>query len=374
MYNLSLDFGILYLMHVTPNIYNLRVARHNAGYTTREATRFLFNGTKRDRVAEWECGKALPTFDQLEKLANEYQTSIFQLAKDKKLPRHRVLPDYGNLNGKRSKNLRKYINFLYQRQQYTAMVLKENGAKKVRFGKVANTTEHAVAEKIRQKLQYEYQPTTKANHLDYLIQQAEAVGIFVMKTLAYWPIEVEEMRGLYLKNEYAPFISLNRDDAKTAQLFTLAHEIAHAFINKEGISNVDFRSTRSDSDETFCNRVAAELLLPKARFTKKYYTLAEIEQIAKDYQLSESVVLYRLLDLGKIARTNRNRFTSKIEKRKLAAVQARKQKRRGKIHTLANMKEANGKLFMDFVSSLFFDGTLNGFEATKLLQMPIESV
>lgn len=62
-------------------------------------------------------------------------------------------------------------------------------------------------------------------------------------------------------------IRVNRDEAKTRQRFTIAHEIAHFLLHrhliKDGLSDdVLYRSTLSNRLEAEANRLAADLLMP----------------------------------------------------------------------------------------------------------------
>ena len=58
-----------------------------------------------------------------------------------------------------------------------------------------------------------------------------------------------------------------------AQIFTLAHEMAHIWAGQGGLSNPDYglRSEWEDSTvEQFCNRVAAETLVPGEDFRSRW--------------------------------------------------------------------------------------------------------
>jgi IrrE N-terminal-like domain len=62
-------------------------------------------------------------------------------------------------------------------------------------------------------------------------------------------------------------IRVNRDEAKTRQRFTIAHEIAHFLLHrhliKDGLSDdVLYRSSLSNRLEAEANRLAADLLMP----------------------------------------------------------------------------------------------------------------
>ncbi len=361
------------------NIKNLQVARQNTGFSTEEATHAVCGkNSKTDKVALWESGENKPTLNQLQKLAKSYQVSFFTLTAPEELPRNKSSPDFRSISTdkKLSLNLKKYINFLYQRQQYCADVLQKEGIKKnALLGSGNKTNPIELAEFIREQLGYNYTSSTGKTHLKYLIQLIEKQGIFVMKTLSYWQIDVAEMRGAYIKNDYAPIIALNRKDAKTAQVFTLAHEIAHAFINNEGISSIESNDQNMSQEEKFCDEVAANFLLPEKLFDGEYYTLREIQRKARKLELSELFIFYRLKNLRKIQPENLQSYKENIKERMDNAIKELDKKTDvvgGHYHN--NMKDTNGNLFTNFVTSLYFEQKLNAFEASKLLRMPIENV
>lgn len=74
------------------------------------------------------------------------------------------------------------------------------------------------------------------------------------------PLSVKDFRGFCIYNELAPVIFINTNDSKSAQLFTLIHELSHLWINGSSLSDLD--ELNHDKEEMFCNQVAAEYLVP----------------------------------------------------------------------------------------------------------------
>ncbi|MDR0514298.1 MAG: ImmA/IrrE family metallo-endopeptidase [Coriobacteriaceae bacterium] len=117
-------------------------------------------------------------------------------------------------------------------------------------------------------------------------------------------LKVSEFRGFALSDEYAPFIFVNGADAKTAQLFTLVHEMAHILFFQTGVSRpIEPHKPFGGEDETerFCDQISAEFLLPRSPFLGIWADTkdkeAALKQSTKEFKVSTIVVLRRALDL-----------------------------------------------------------------------------
>src|SRR5262249_46374123 len=112
----------------------------------------------------------------------------------------------------------------------------------------------------------------------------------------------------------APMIFINTADFITAEIFTLVHELAHIWIGKSGISSPDETSVRrplrkgshapvrdQDDIESFCNAVAAEILVPKSEFLVAWRPMErKFYDLARHFLVSRLVVLRRAFELDKI--------------------------------------------------------------------------
>ena len=57
---------------------------------------------------------------------------------------------------------------------------------------------------------------------------------------------------------------------KSAQMFTLAHEMAHIWLGISGVSDPSVERVPERETERWCNRLAAELLVPMGSMRDAY--------------------------------------------------------------------------------------------------------
>ena len=142
-------------------------------------------------------------------------------------------------------------------------------------------------------------------------EAVEAHGIFVFKA----PFKQKDISGFCLLDANFPLIYLNNGTTKTRQIFSLLHELAHLLLNVSGISKFEqsYMSRLPVAErriEQFCNKVAAEILIPSDDFGQQIAGLpsdAESMQdhlyatLANRYGVSREAILRRLLDLGRVS-------------------------------------------------------------------------
>jgi Zn-dependent peptidase ImmA (M78 family) len=147
--------------------------------------------------------------------------------------------------------------------------------------------------------------------LRQFILQAEAIGVLVMVTGVVMNnnrrhLDPEEFRGFALSDDRAPLVFVNGADTKAAQMFTLAHELAHLWLGSTALSDVTPAAVANNAVEQWCNQVAAELLAPiaivRAELRPDEPLDETLRRMARRFKVSTLVVLRRLLDAGAISR------------------------------------------------------------------------
>lgn len=121
-------------------------------------------------------------------------------------------------------------------------------------------------------------------------------------------LDVQEFRGFALTDSYAPLIFVNGADAKSAQMFTLVHELAHVWLGRdgEGVSGFEGIFPGDQRVERFCDRAAAEFLVPAGELKKQWPAVKHegdpFERLARQFKVSPIVAGRRAMDLRLVGR------------------------------------------------------------------------
>ena len=110
-------------------------------------------------------------------------------------------------------------------------------------------------------------------------------------------------RGFSLADAYPFVIVIRHSDTASARIFTLLHEYGHLLIRQGGLCGLSFE-TRNNNLESWCNRFAAEFIMPKAYFEEDLksspFSTKLVGHLAKEYKVSREAVLIKLKAMGKI--------------------------------------------------------------------------
>ncbi|ENI8200869.1 ImmA/IrrE family metallo-endopeptidase [Pseudomonas aeruginosa] len=265
----------------------------------------------------WLSGEAQPTLKQLEDFAKLTHTAIgyFFLPAPPQLAL--PVPDFRTLRDQAlaepSSALLDTLYLCQQRQDWYRDYARLHGLSALAFIGSARIQEapELVAQHMRETLglsaEERRQLPTWTDALRQLINKTEDAGVLVMASSivgsnSHRKLDVEEFRGFALADELAPLIFLNGSDSKAAQMFTLAHELAHLWLGATGVSDTEAGQVPEQQTERWCNRVAAELLVPLEALRAAYRPDApipdEIQRLAREFKVSTLVALRRLFDAG----------------------------------------------------------------------------
>ncbi|UAN57979.1 ImmA/IrrE family metallo-endopeptidase [Serratia sp. JSRIV004] len=282
---------------------------------------------KKPEVIEgWEDGSQSITFSEAQKFAELTHVPFGFLYLDKPLEEKLPIPDrrtVGSRDVDVSLELKDTLNDIMTKVDWYKDYAKENYFEPVelvgKFGATDNV--HNIVQEIRNKLNVTIPPKKGKweDLLFLLIKEIERNGVLVMKNgvvknNTHRPIDVNDFRGFCLADKYSPVIFINNNDAKSAQLFTLIHELAHIMIGESGISDV---SHATDSkQEILCNAVAAEYLVPERIFCDNWNNYDDwtenIPHLVNVFRVSRWVIARRALTLGFITEESYVSFVAKI--------------------------------------------------------------
>jgi Zn-dependent peptidase ImmA (M78 family)/transcriptional regulator with XRE-family HTH domain len=266
------------------------------------------------KLDEWLSGNQRPTLKQLEKFAHATHTPFGLLFLSEPPEEPVPIPDMRTIGNaavpRPSVDLLDTIYTCQARQDWYRDYLRDHGGPELPFvgsATIDTPVVHA-AQMIRQELDFGLMDRTVfANSYDalrQLIDRIENIGVLVMVSGivggdTHRALDPEEFRGFALSDPLAPVVFVNGADTKAAQIFTLIHELAHIWLGSSALSDAAMAARDGIAEELWCNRVAAEVLVPLAALRGDYQgepTPEEVSRLARRYKVSTLVILKRLFD------------------------------------------------------------------------------
>ena len=309
----------------------LRWARDRASLSVRELAEKM--RAKPEQVREWEQTGQL-SFARAEKLARATHTPFgylyLQAPPEETLP----IPDFRTVAVKDfmrpSPDLLDVLSDALRRQDWFRDYLIVYGDEPLSFvGSVkVEDSPDEVAARIRHTIHLDTAERSSSRTweeaLRLQVEGMEESGVLVMRSgivgnNTHRQLSVDEFRGFALSDPYAPLVFINSRDSKGAQMFTLAHELVHIWLGVSGVSNLEATYAPNHRIERFCNRVAAEFLVPAIELRAEWQRLATqsrpLASLAQRFKVSSLVLLRRLRDLRFISEAQFERQYADEEKR-----------------------------------------------------------
>lgn len=272
-------------------------------------------------LAAWESKEAQPTLKQVEAFAKATYTPVGYLFLQEPPVEKIPIPDFRAMDNERlghpSPDLLDTIYVCQQRQEWFRNYARSMGEQPLAFVGSARVQDAVVptAARIRTELGFDVNERrrmpTWTDALRHFIEQADGLGILVMcngvvHNNNYRHLDPKEFRGFAMADDLAPLVFINGADSKAAQMFTLAHELAHIWLGQSAVSDSQAVAVPDQDVERWCNEVAAELLVPLELMRQEYNPNAELadeaSRLARRFKVSTLVILRRIHDAGGLTR------------------------------------------------------------------------
>ncbi len=217
-------------------------ARKRLGITHQQLAAELRSSVEPDDIVQWESEKSRPDFRKAQKLAAAlhipfgYLFLAYPPKNDIKVPDLRTVGSEPITEF--SPNLLDQLRNLLLKQEWYRDYATEEGRKPLGF--VGSFNINSSYEKVAADIGYELGINAQfraaaANWEGFLtnfMANAEAAGVLVIRSgvvasASRRPPVGEGFRGFVLSDPIAPLIFINGVDSTSAQVFTLAHELAH---------------------------------------------------------------------------------------------------------------------------------------------------
>lgn len=211
------------------------------------------------------------------------------------------------------------------------------------------------------------------NHLRHAFERLGGIVVFtsMVGNDNHRGLSRDEFRGFTLADPIAPLIFVNTaDDTLSGQVFTFIHEYVHAASGQSGVGDEDpVKGEAQAGLESWCNAVAAEVLVPKADLRHEFRhdepLRGELDRLAQRYIASTLTVLIKLRTTGLLPRSGFDALLE-AERQHVNAALADRPARSGGDHYL-NQPFRLGELYSRAVITETLRGNVTYTEAFQLL-------
>ena len=294
---------------ITPEV--VTWARERAGYTLEDA-RADFR-----QIEAWENGESFPSYPQLEKLSEKFKTPLAVFFFPEPPALEPISNSFRTLPGSQFEQIPGRVRYLLRKAKVFQINLDElndgsNPAERLITRDLAfpvDTPVAAMAARVREYLgitleqQMGWESTDKA--LENWRYRLNDVGVFVFKDA----FRQGDYSGFCLYDNEFPIIYANNTSAKTRQIFTLFHELAHLLYRTSGVDMfqddyIDMLHGEAKIIEILCNRFAAGFLAPDEAFEREMagrdVSRETAAALADRFHVSREVIYRMFLDRGLI--------------------------------------------------------------------------
>ncbi|MCC7475312.1 MAG: ImmA/IrrE family metallo-endopeptidase [Pirellulales bacterium] len=337
-----------------------------------------------ETVTAWMNKEKKPTLNQLEGFARKAMVPFGFLFLDEPPMEELPVPDYRTRKDKgvrsASPNLIETVFEMERRKDWMHEYLTSQGYGNLAFVGSAgiNDPVKPVAEHIRKTLRlvpdWAERQSSYTSALAFLRRRVEESGILIfvngiVGNNRYRSLDPDEFEGFVLVDSVAPLIFVNGADYKVAQMFTVAHELAHVWIGQSALFDLKATVPANYEIEMYCNEVAAELLVPEILLSTAWPTLPKRDEaflsFASRHRVSPIVVARRAKDLKLIGPEDFFRFYERYMK----AERKHEAKRQKGGDFWRNQHQRIGYRFGTAVANAALEGAITYTQAYELTRL-----
>lgn len=362
----------------------IRWARSRTGLTVQDIAKEM--RVSENRIREWESGKTPITMGKAQKLANLSLIPFGSLFLSKAPNRDIHLLDFRTIHNspikKPSLELEATVLEMKEKQSWLREYLLDNDTPELSWIKSisAQTPVSLAVRKMQMVLNISHDDMDSClswdNYFALLVRKIEDAGVTVIRNgvvgnNSHRPLDIDEFRGFVLVDPIAPLIFINGKDNKNPQMFTLIHELVHLFMGESGL--IDPTNNASNTMERYCNKVAAEFLVPEIKLRSSWNKLlleqddihARIKKLSKEFKVSSYVITIKCQDASLISPSQASEL---IEEEKNIFRAQKQNKSSGGDH-FANLKFRVGQTFAKIVIVELYNQNITYGDAFRLLRV-----
>lgn len=376
---------MVYRVKANPKM--IKLVRTEAGLSLNELPKYLHN------TELWEEGKLNPTWNDLRKLAKKYKRPpVFYLMSEPPKEESDDIIEFRSPEKieEYSHKLRLEIRKAKYRRNAFLNISDEIGKTNPYFldyvSQEKNPTK--LAEKIRKILNISFETQQKwiknenrkikYDHSVFLYEWKEIfadLGILVFETEE---IDKNEMSGMSIYFDECPIIILNGKTAHNRRIFTLMHELVHLIKKESSICDID----RHNQKEAFCNKVAAEILVPEKTLVDENIFFKngnlKLGKLSHLYGVSKQTIVFKLYSAKKISNKQKENLIKEIEEKNLEneikKAEANKKRKGGGMAPAMKKKKYEGKPYTRFILNAYENEIISSSKFMRYLDISVDEV
>lgn len=295
---------------ITPAV--VKWARERAGFSIEDASRVF------KKIDAWEAGEALPSYAQVEQMAEKFKTpvAVFFFPKPPEVPP--IEQSFRTLTAEDFATIPRTVRLFLRRGQAMQINLAElndgkNPAPRLLTRDLKFTPNSALDEMaadVRAYLGVSIEEQASWGSVDGALDAwrevfAARAGVYVFKDAFHAP----NYFGFCLYDDEFPIIYINNSSAKSRQIFSLFHELGHLLFQTSGVDILDdpflgHLGSTEQMIEITCNGLAARVLVPDDVFDGMLKGVKIGRELATNlagyFLVSREVIYRKFLDRGLI--------------------------------------------------------------------------